>query len=182
METIDGQAATEWLLGRGVDGSSESRQFYPLGGSYRFFITLEEKPSDTVLLTDYLIPSWEEPSFQGGLLWIKDFGIWGENSEKTGLAMLKQITSGHGEQMALGERSSFLFTAEEVYEAHSLLLLPILFGWDALWVPNTGDYVVSIEHHGRASVTSRNKVIDDELRTRLKDWLTGEGKQLQQPA
>lgn len=91
--------------------------------------------------------------------------------------MLKRIMSGHGEQATLGERSGFLFTAQEVYEAHSLLFLPILFRWDALWVLNTADYVVSIEHHGRASVTSRNKVIADELRTRLKDWLTGESKQ-----
>lgn len=70
MKILKPEAATEWCLGRGVDGSSESKKFYPLGGSCSFSITLEEKPSDTVLRTDYLIPSLEEPPFHGGLLWI----------------------------------------------------------------------------------------------------------------
>lgn len=159
-----------------------NRQFYPLGGSHHFSITLEEKPSDIVLLTDYLVPSWEESPFQGGLLWITGFGIWGENSEKTGLMMLKRMLSGCGESATLAENPAQLFGAEEIYETHSFLLLPILFGWDALWIPATADYVVSISHHGTASVTSRNRAVHDELRSRMKDWLPRKNERAQQPA
>lgn len=96
--------------------------------------------------------------------------------------MFEKIMSGYGELVTLAEKSGFLFTAAEVYEAHAMLLFPILFGWDALWIPDTADNVVSINHHGTASVISKNKAIDTELRSRLKDWLPHESKQTQQPA
>lgn len=182
MKVFTLEAAKEWCIVRGVDSSLGNRQFYTLGGSDRFSITLEEKPSDTVLLTDYLAPSWEETAFQGGLLWITGFDIWGANSEKTGLAMLKQMRSGHGESATLSEKPGQLFGAEELYEAHSFLLLPILFGWDALWVPDAADYVVSISHHGTATVVSRNRATHDELRSRMKDWMPRESEQAHQPA
>ena len=181
MKFLKSEAATEWCMGQGVDSNARNRQFYPLGGSRHFSIKLEEKPSDTVLLTDYLVPSWEEPAFKGGLLWLTGFGIWGDNSEKTGLAMLKQMRSGHGESGTVSDEPAQLFGPEEVYEAHSFLLLPILFGWDALWVPRAGGYVVSIGHHGTATVISQDKHIYHELRIRLKDWSPRESEEDHQP-
>ena len=178
MNALTLESAKEWCTNREVHGDLENRRIYP----FRFSITLEEKPSDVVLLTDYLVPSWEESPFQGGLLWVTEFNIWGANSEKTGLAMLKHMRSGHRESATLSEKPAQFFGAEELYEAHAFLLLPILFGWDALWVPDSGSYVVSMGHHGTATVISRGRHTYDELLLRMKDWSPLESQEDHQPA
>jgi hypothetical protein len=176
MRFLTNDEAKSWCQTRGLDLDDRSRVFYSTVGSRAFSIGIEEKPTDTVLLSDYLVPSWEDVPFEGALFWIRDYGIWGENSEQTGLAMIRQMRSGNGEQAALKEKPAHLFAPNEVYEAHSYLLLPVLFGWDALLVPETGDYFVSISHHGVAQVVCRNAATYEELRNRLKDWSPTEGE------
>lgn len=180
MRFLTDNEAKNWCETRGLDFDDHLRIFYPLGGSHAFSIGIEEKATDTVLLSDYLVPSWEDVPFEGALLWIRDYGIWGENSENTGLAMIRQMRSGNGERGSLKEKPAHLFASSEVYEAHSYLLLPVLFGWDALLVPETGDYFVSISHHGFAQVVCRNAGVCEALRNRLKDWSpTGGGESVQ---
>jgi hypothetical protein len=170
MKFLTAEEAKRWCQVRGLDVDDRWRLFYSSGGTHAFSIRIEEKATDTVLLSDYLVPSWEDVPFEGTLLWITDHGIWGENSEKTGLTMIKQMRSGNGEQASLGEKPAHLFAPNEVYEAHSYLLLPIFFGWDALLVPETGDYFVSISHHGVAQVVCRDAGTYEQLSKRLKDW------------
>jgi len=170
MKFFTAEESKRWCRMRGLDVDERSRLFYPSTGSHVFSIGIEEKATDTVLLSDYLVPSWEDVPFEGALLWIKDHSIWGENSEKTGSAMISQMRSGNGEQESLEEKPAHLFAPNEVYEAHSYLLLPIFLGWDAVLIPESGDHFVSISHHGVAQVVCRNAATCEELRNRLKDW------------
>jgi hypothetical protein len=170
MKFLTAEEATNWCRMRGLDVDARSQSFYSLSGSHTFSIGIQERVTDTVLLSDYLVPTWEEVPFTGALLWITDYGIWGENSEKTGSVMIKHMRLGNGGPPTLHEKPAHLFAPGEVYETHSYLLLPILFGWDALLVPETGDYFVSISHHGIAEVVCRDAQIYEQLRKRLQDW------------
>ncbi len=78
--------------------------------------------------------------------------------------------------MSLEEKPAHLFAPDEIYEAHSYLLLPVIFGWDASLIPDSGDYFVSISHHGVERVVCRNAGTYEQLRNRLKDWSPIEGK------
>ena len=59
-------------------------------------------------------------------MWIRERGIWGEYSEKTGARMVELMRLGKGEAESLEKRPGQLFGPEEVWETHSYLVIPCL--------------------------------------------------------
>jgi hypothetical protein len=133
-------------------------------------IGLEDKPSSLIGLVDRLIPTWEEIPFAGALLWIRERGIWGDHSEKIGATLIQQMRLSAGTTATLEECPGHLFGPQEIYEAHSSVLLPILFGWDAFLFLPERDYFIFISHDGVAGVVTRNRETYEEVYRRVQDW------------
>jgi hypothetical protein len=103
-------------------------------------------------------------------LWIRERGIWGEYSEKTGARMVELMRLGKGEAESLEKRPGQLFGPEEVWETHSYLVIPMLFGWDAFLVPQGEDYFVFVSHDGVLGVVTRTERTYKQLYQRVLDW------------
>jgi len=170
MKFFTTQEAKGWCEARGLKVTDNHYLRYEPEHPHCFTVGLEDKPSSVIAMAEYLMPSWEEVPFEGALLWIRERGIWGDHSERTGGVIIEQMRLARGEAAALAERPAHLFSRDEVYETHSFFLIPVLFGWDAFLVPECGDYFVFASHDGVAEVVGRTANKAEELQARMKDW------------
>jgi hypothetical protein len=170
------EEAKSWCEARGLKVTADRYLHYDPGSSSCFTVGLEEKPSSLIGLADRLIPTWEDVPFEGALLWIRERGIWGDYSENTGAVIIGQMRAAKGERAPLEERPGHLFGPDEVYEAHAYFLIPVLFGWDAFLIPESGDYFAFISHDGVARVVGRTAENAEELCQRVRHWNPKEDK------
>lgn len=137
---------------------------------YCLIFPLDDKPSGTIALTDYLVPTWEEVPFTGALLWIREWGIWGDHAEKTGAIIIEKMRLAKGESEPLFQRPGHLFEREELFEMHSYFVLPLLWGWDAFLVPKNKDYFVFVSHDEVVEIVCRTPATFELLQKRLANW------------
>jgi hypothetical protein len=142
---------------------------YDAENIYCFSVGLEDKPSRVIGLANYLVPTWGEIAFEGGLLWIRE-RVWGEYSEKIGTLIIEQMRLGKGETEPLETRPGHAFGSEELFEMHSYFAVPLLFGWDAFLIPEGKDYFLFVSHDGVVGVVSRTQETHDELYKRVGHW------------
>lgn len=170
MRFLTTEEAKSWCQERALSVSANQYLRYNHDSQHCFTVGLEIKPSRVIALADYLIPTWEDVPFQGALLWIREWGVWGDYAERAGAMIVKQMRLAKGERAPLEERPGHLFGPDEVFEMHSYLLIPLLFGWDAFVVPKSGDYFIFVSHDGVADVVTRTANGAEELRRRVHDW------------
>lgn len=176
MKFFTTEEAKSWCEARGLTVTVDRYLRYGAESSSCFTLGLEEKPSSLIGLADHLIPTWEDVPFEGALLWIRERRIWGDHSEKTGDVIIEQMRLAAGEKAPLEERPGHLFGGDEVYETHAYFLVPVLFGWDAFLIPESGDYFAFISHDGVAEVVGRTAEKAEEVRQRVRDWNPKEDK------
>jgi hypothetical protein len=170
------EEAKSWCQARALKVTADRYLHYEPDNPHCFTLGLEEKPSRVIALADYLVPTWEDVPFQGALLWIRERGVWGDYSEKAGEMIVQQMRLAKGESEPLEKRPGHLFGPDELFEMHSYFVVPMLFGWDAFVVPESGDYFVFVSHDGVAEVVARSADKVEELRQRVEDWKPQEDK------
>jgi hypothetical protein len=112
----------------------------------------------------YVLLAYEdEADFSGALLWMTDWGIWSEESERPALRMWSQMRAGYGTKTELLSAPGHLFGSTEFIDLHAFFLLPILFQWDAYLVPNRGDYFIFVSHDGVIYTVARTVEVRDKL-------------------
>lgn len=176
MKFLTAEECIHWCEARGLKVTEDRYLHYGLESSHCFSVGLEEKPSRVIVLADYLVPTWKDVSFEGALLWIRERGIWGDFSEKTASTIFQQMRSAKGETELLERRPGHLFGPEEVFQMHSYLAIPLLFGWDAFLVPEGKDYFLFASHDGVVGVVCRTQKTYEELYHRVRDWNPREEK------
>jgi hypothetical protein len=170
MKFFTMEEAKGWCRARGLKITADRYLRYELDNAHCFTLGLEEKPSRVIALADYLVPTWDDVPFRGALLWIRERGVWGDYSEKTGAMIIQQMRLAKGEGESVERRPVHLFGSEELIEMHSYFVIPMLFGWDAFVIPESGDYFIFISHDGVAEVVARSGEKVEELRQRVKSW------------
>lgn len=176
MQFLTTEEAKSWCQARALKVTADRYLNYEPDSPHCVTVGLEEKPSRVIALADYLVPTWEDVPFKGALLWIREWGVWGDYSEKTGAMIVKQMRLAEGESEPLEKRPGHLFGPDEVFEMHSYFVIAMLFGWDAFVVPENGDYFIFVSHDGVAEVVGRTAEKAEELRQRVRDWNPKEDK------
>lgn len=100
----------------------------------------------------------EAQEFQGALILFTEWGIW--NFEATGYRIIERMNAGAGQPASFEEAPGHHFRADEFTEALGTLLQPIIFGWDAFYVPSwwdDDDYFLQVSHNGYIIVVTRTK-------------------------
>jgi hypothetical protein len=177
MKALTIEEVRKWCNAHGLKVTSNRFLFYDIENPYCFSIGLEDKPSRVIALADYLVPTWKDVSFGGALLWIRERGIWGDHSENTGAMIVQQMRLGKGETEPLERRPGQLFGPEELFEMHSYLVIPMLFGWDAFLIPEGKDYFLFVSHDGVIGVVSRTQQTSEQMYQRVLDWNPREDKE-----
>jgi len=98
------EEAKSWCQARTLKVTADRYLHYEPDNPHCFTLGLEEKPSRVIALADYLVPTWEDVPFQGALLWIRERGVWGDYSEKTGEMIVQQMRLAKGESEPSGSR------------------------------------------------------------------------------
>jgi hypothetical protein len=170
MKTLTKEEVFSWCQQRSIRVTNHGYLYFDVEIPHCLLISLEDKPSRVIALSDYLVPTWNDVPFEGALLWIRERGIWGDYSENVGAKIIQQMRLGQGETEPLEKRPGHLFGPKEIFEMHSYFLIPMIFGWDAFLIPEGKDYFLFASHDGVLGVVSQTQRVSEEVYRRVIDW------------
>lgn len=171
MKFLSNDEVVKWCRAHQLKMDSRPDLFYEDDKVHRFVVVYEHIPASRVIaLAMYLASPWENESFGGGLLWIRDWGMGTDHFEDTASMIIRQMRLSKGETRPMWESPGFLFSTDELYEMHSYLLLPMLFGWDAYLVLEGKDYFVFVSRDGRVGVDCHSRSTYEKKFDEVKGW------------
>jgi hypothetical protein len=150
--------------------------YYDLKNPNCFCVEPTGKAQGLIALGECLIPTRKESQFQGGAVWMKDWGIWNEHSERIGSTILTQMRLASPARRPLIRARTMLFDSSELYGLHPYFVLPLLFGWDAFVVPAGKEYFVFVSHYDLICVVSRTRQMCEQVFARIKKWMPKKDK------
>ncbi len=106
-----------------------------------------------------------ETSFEGGLLWFREWTIWSPALDRLGMYIVDALRGNRGQLDAYPAQE---FGAGELLQAHAAVLQPVLFQWDAYFVPSSAAYVIFISHESAIEVDASDEDTVDDVLVRLK--------------
>jgi len=102
---------------------------------------------------------YQEQHFAGAALWITQSGVWTEPVESVARNTIERIRQGYGENRSLEVAPGHFFRSDEFVDSVSLLLQPMLVGWDAFYVPRWTsealDYFLFVSHDSLLEIHTR---------------------------
>jgi hypothetical protein len=118
--------------------------------------------------------TYESKDFAGALLWFTGWGVWNYSEEGIGYRIVEAIHRAAGQQKSFEDAPGHHFRGDELNEATGLLLQPMVFGWDANYVPQWSygpeQFFLHVSHDSFVTVVTRTKEYYDkvfEILTRL---------------
>jgi hypothetical protein len=120
----------------------------------------------------YLATLGYEPwHFTGAHLWVQNYGIWDEAVEGIGYRIVEQMNQAAGQPSAFEASQGHNFRADELNEAVGMLLQPMLFAWDAFYLPRwswgTGEFFLHISHDSYVVVVTKTKTFHEKVVSEL---------------
>jgi hypothetical protein len=110
---------------------------------------------------------YEDRDFEGALLWFTEWGVWNERDEATGYRLVEAMHSAAGQPKSFEIAPGHLFRGDELPEAVGMLLQPMVFGWDAYYLPHwsygTHQFFLHVSHDSFVSVVTRTKEFYDRV-------------------
>ncbi len=79
--------------------------------------------------------SYEARDFEGALLWFTDCGVWNSSDEAAGYHIVEAMHRAAGQPKSLEVGPGHIFRGDELQDAIGMLLQPMVFGWDAYYLP-----------------------------------------------
>ena len=118
--------------------------------------------------------TYESKDFAGALLWFTGWGVRDDLEEGIGYRIVEAIHSAAGQPTSFENGPAHNFRGDELNESIGLLLQPMVFGWDANYVPRWSygpdQFFLHVSHDSFITVVTRTKEFYDkafELLTRL---------------
>ena len=170
MKALRKEEVRSWCQQRSVNITDDDFLYFDVRQRRCIAIELPEKPYQLVALANALLPYTESVPFQGALLWIRQWGVWNELVERAGFRVLEVMRLIRGDRTPLEKAPGFLFDAQELSDLQVCFLQPLLVGWDAFLVPESGEYVVATSHDETTCVLSRTPQIHERILGELQPW------------
>jgi hypothetical protein len=110
--------------------------------------------------------------FEGALLWFTEWGVWNSRDEGVGYRVVEAMHTAAGQPKSFEAAPGHLFRADELNEAVGMLLQPMIFGWDAIFVPRwsyggTTEFLLRVSHDSFVTLITRT----EEFRRKASDHL-----------
>ena len=170
MQALTNEQARGWCERKAVSLSRDGYPYFDRHKPYSIAVDLPEKPYELVALTNAVLPYSESTPFQGALLWIRRFGVWGEVAERFGMRVVEAVRCMHGQRVTMDDAPASAFEEGELVDLHVSFLQPLLIGWDSFMIPDAADYVVSTTHDGLTYVLSRTAQTHGRILAELEAW------------
>jgi hypothetical protein len=109
---------------------------------------------------------YQDSDFEGALLWVDNWGIWNPRDEGLGYRIMEAVNRSAGQQQSFEVSPGHLFRSDELVEAAGMLLQPMIFGWDAFYMPlwSYGNYrfFIRVSHDSFVSIVTLTKEFYDK--------------------
>jgi hypothetical protein len=169
MKALTREQAQSWCQRKSVIVNSEGYLYFSQN-RLCIAVDLPEKPYQVVALANHLLPYSSSVPFKGALLWIRQWGVWNELVERAGFRVMEVMRRVNGETRSMEEAPGYLFDEQELIDLQVCLIQPLLVGWDAFLIPESGDCVVATSHDGTTSILSRTPQIHERILAELQRW------------
>ena len=131
------------------------------------FVSFEEKIERFSFMARCLAAvNRDAVDFRGAISWVQEYGVWDELDEAVGIRLVEKLNIAAGQPMAFEKGNSHSFRADEFFESVGMLLQPIIFGWDAVYLPTWAygrdDFFTFVSHDSYAVVVTRTKDFHSE--------------------
>jgi hypothetical protein len=116
----------------------------------------------------YLSTLGYEPwHFSGALLWFTEHGVWNYADEGIGYRIIEQMNRAAGQPSSFETSLGHDFRGDELNEAVAMLLQPMIFSWDAYYLPRwswgTGEFFIHISHDSHVVIVTKTKAFHDKV-------------------
>ncbi len=169
MKALTKEQAQTWCKARSLAVTGDDYLYFPQSRRC-IAIELPTKPYELVALANALLPYSESVPFQGALLWVRQWGVWNELVERAGFRVMEIMRRLHGDARRPEEAPGYLFDAQELVDLQVCLIQPLLIGWDAFMIPESGDYIVATSHDETTCVLARTPQIHESILAELQPW------------
>jgi hypothetical protein len=146
MKLMDKTSCIEWCVDRRIQTSGNTRISFLQDDGEKAIVSIPAIFLECVSLSFKLEAVFNESS-NGSLFWMRDWGMWSEKIETLGMVYWKRLRPDIGTD-TLCDRPGHLFSPNDGEILRGLLLLPMIFQWDALWIADSGNLIVNIKHDG----------------------------------
>lgn len=162
MEIINTLQIRDWLRGHEIVSPREDVFIFENGYLGGITLPVPQSMPRVIALANILL-SLNKGVYEGSLFWLSDWGMWGPDSDSLGMFIWRKIC-----QSEYGE--GILHDSSEAIAQASLLLIPMIFQWDAYLVLKGGAYIVFSSHDGYVCVLTRSSEETERLMLAMKDW------------
>src|SRR5260370_20347250 len=191
MKTLTWEQAAEWANSVGLSATVErsvqeyateegnretvcrinkSIYFPNENPALRLTLPLPELPYQVAYLANALLPYSESSEFQPCLLWMTDWGILSEVSERVAKSLVECFRSTRGERTLLIETPAHLFGETEAADAQTLLTIAIVFGWDCYVIPEHAKYYALTSPDTYLEVAPVANAVHEHFKGELERW------------
>src|SRR5262245_53093469 len=170
MRTLKKTEFPGWCREKGIESGEREWPHYSDAQPRSFLIKLPDSAARTVALARMCFPFGDGVTFQGAMIWFREWGIWSEMDEETGLQAVKRLRGALGETTSLADAPGHVFANDEVADARAFWTLPVIFGWDAILFPHEGDYFAFNSHDEVVCFVSRTNEVHNRLLREFSDW------------
>lgn len=117
---------------------------------------------------------YEDRDFESALLFFTEWGVWNSFDESIGYRIIEAMHGAAGQSKSFEVLPGHCFRADELLSAIGMLLQPMVFGWNAYYLPRwsygTHQFFLHVSHDSFVSVVTRTKEFYDKAFALLKEW------------
>lgn len=116
---------------------------------------------------------YEDKDFEGALLWFTGWGVWNSRDEAMGYRVVEAMHRAVGQPKSFEAAPGHSFRGDELCDAVAMLLQPMVFGFDAYYLPKwsygTGQFFLYVSHDSFVSVVTRTAEFYEKVFITLKE-------------
>jgi len=116
---------------------------------------------------------YEHRDFEGALLILTEWGVWNSFEEGIGYRIVEAMHNAAGQPKSFEAFPGHSFRADELLNAIGMLLQPMVFGWDAYYLPRwsygTPQFFLHVSHDSFVTVVTRTREFYDKAFALLKE-------------
>jgi hypothetical protein len=114
-----------------------------------------------------LMTGFESGAWRGGAVWYQDFDVWNHQNNVEGWTMIERIRAGYGELRPFELATVNIFRDSDISILPAFLLAPLIYGWDAYYIPQDRGCFAKISHDGYWAISTETDADFAQLQQKL---------------
>lgn len=155
-------------LGKEYVHFDDSKPYYADPESACIVLEYPQKLEQLPFFARYLATiGYDDWDFRGALLWLTDWGVWQALDEGPGYRIIESMNRASGQPVSFEAGTGHQFRADELSDAVGMLMQPMIFGWDAYYLPQwsygTGEFFLHVSHDSYVTLVTRTRAFYDRV-------------------